>query len=107
MYNLLAFAHAGQPSVRVNIVTTSSISLSWSVPSDSVGTRYEVVWGEADGRNEMISTEVAGTAYAIGSLKSSTIYRIKVRATIADGDDSTDSLIVFGKQATPILCNCL
>ena len=34
----------GQLYVSVGARTATSISLSWSVPSDSVMTRYEVIW---------------------------------------------------------------
>ena len=84
----------GQPRVSVTSITATSISLSWSVPSDSVVTSYEVMWRETDsGATEMTSGSLTDTSYTIQQLDSTTIYTITVTASNTAGD--TDSLPVI------------
>ena len=78
--------------MSVTSVTATSISLSWSVPSDSVVTSYEVMW--RNGATEMTSGSLIDTSYTIEQLESSANYTIIVIATNIAG--STESLpIIF------------
>ena len=83
--------------MSVTSIAATSISLSWSVPSDSVVTSYmyEVMWRETDGgATEMTSDSLTDTSYTIEQLDSTTIYTITVTATNQAGN-STDSLPVI------------
>ena len=93
------FVHAvivpGQPSVSVTSITATSISLSWSVPSDSVVTSYEVMWRETDsGATEMTSGSLTDTSYTIEQLDSTTIYTITVTASNTGGDTFSLPVII-------------
>ena len=68
----------GQPTVSVNAITATSISLSWSIPSDSVVTSYEVVWEEAGTETGTSSERLNATKYTIKQLDFSTIYNTTV-----------------------------
>ena len=82
--------------MSVTSITATSISLSWSVPSDSAVTSYEVMWRETDsGATEMTSDSLTDTSYTIEQLDSTTIYTIIVTATNQAGD--TDSLPTTSK----------
>ena len=93
------FIHAvivpGQPSVSVTSITATSVSLSWSVPSDSVVTSYEVMWRETDsGATEMTSGSLTDTSYTIEQLDSTTTYTITVTATNQAGNTSSLPIII-------------
>ena len=55
----------GQPSVRVTSITSTSISLSWNVPSGSVMTSYEVMWRALSSGDE--ANDDGGTSGSITS----------------------------------------
>ena len=79
----------GQPTVNVTSITSTSISLSWSVPSGSVVTNYEVMWraissGDDDGGSGT-SGSITSTSYTIQELESFTIYNITVTVINAAG----------------------
>ena len=89
-----------QPSVSVTSITATSISLSWSVPSDSVVTSYEVTWqalssntdttlGTDSDEGSGTSGAITDTSYTIEELEITTIYNVTVTVTNAAG--STDS----------------
>ena len=97
----------GKPSIREVSVTATTISLSWSVPSESVVTSYEVTWqrsssaarssGSSTTRAEDgvgTSSEISdgSTSYTIVDLESGTFYSITVRVSNAAG--SADSSLV-------------
>ena len=95
---LFAVSLPGQPSVSVTSITATSISLSWSVPSDSVVTSYAVMWRETDsGATEMTSGSLTDTSYTIEQLDSTTIYTITV--TAANQAGNTDSLPITSKTS--------
>ena len=99
----------GQPHITTISTTSTSISLSWSVPSDSVVTSYEVVWQEIssaidddDGSGTTGSTgggpttvsgdgesgtsgSITDTSYTIEELESTTLYTVRVTVTNAAG----------------------
>ena len=80
----------GQPSVSVASTTTTSISISWSVPSGSVSDSYEVMWqrdtsGECSDEDEGSTTITDGsTSYDIMGLED------EGSTTITDGSTSYD-----------------
>ena len=83
----------GQPSV--NVTSTTSISLSWSVPSGSVVDSYEVMWTSEecpDDVDEGSATITDGsTSYTIESLREGSSYTITVTATNSAGTTPSDS----------------
>ena len=94
----------GQPSISLDSTTATTISLSWSVLSNSVVTSYEVMWQKfssarssgsttraEDGVGNGTSGEItnSSTSYTIEGLKSGTFYSITVRVANAAGN--TDS----------------
>ena len=103
--SLYSVSLPGQPSVSVSSITATSISLSWSVPSDSVVTSYEVMWRETDsGATEMTSGSLTDASYTIEQLDSTTIYTITVAAANSAGI-STDSLpIIISTGILPHAC---
>ena len=89
--------------MSVTSVTAASISLSWSVPSDSAVTSYEVMWGEADSAaTEMTSGNLTDNSYNIQQLDSSTKYTIIVIATNIAG--STESLPIIFYTGNAVAC---
>ena len=80
-------------------ITTTSISLSWSVTSGTVD-HWEVVWREID-KNEGSNTSagITVTYYTIYHLKTNTSYSITVRATNVIG--TTESVpVIFNLSTT-------
>ena len=82
----------GQPTVSVTSITSTSISLSWSVPSGSVVTSYEVMWRAISSGDEAnddggsgTSGSITSTSYTIQELESNTIYNITITAINAAG----------------------
>ena len=81
-----------RPSVSVTSTTATSISLSWSVPSGSVVTSYEVMWRALSSGDEAnddggsgTSGSITSTSYTIQELESFTIYNITITAINAAG----------------------
>ena len=66
-------------------VTAISISLSWSVPSDSVVTSYEVMWKADEMKDEGNKTITESTKYTISDLRQGTSYSITVSAINSAG----------------------
>ena len=93
----------GQPSVRVTSTTSTSISLSWSGPSGSVVTSYEVMWQALSSGDEANDDGVSGTSgsitstsYTIQELESLTIYNITLTA-INDVGTTVSKPIITGQ----------
>ena len=81
----------GQPTVNTVSTSFTSISLSWSVPSGSVVTSYEVVWQRdtslgcsADDEGSAAITD-SSTSYDIVGLEEGQTYTITVTATNTAG----------------------
>ena len=77
----------GQPTIDMNpAATATSISLSWSVPSGSVVTSYEMVWqrdttvGCPGGDEDSATITGSSTSYDITGLEEDSSYSITVRA---------------------------
>ena len=92
----------GQPSVSVTSITPTSISLSWSVPSGTVVTSYEVMWrvlgsGDDDGGSGT-SGNITSTSYTIQGLESNTVYSVTVNVTNAAGSTVTQPIIISGNH---------
>ena len=68
-------------------VTATSISISWSVPSDSVVTSYEVVWqrdtsGDCPNEDQGNSTLTGGsTSYDLVGLEENSRYTVTLTAS--------------------------
>ena len=82
----------GRPSITTVNPSTSSISLSWSVPSGSVVTSYEVMWRALSSGDEAnddggsgTSGSITSTSYTVQELESNTIYNITVTVINAAG----------------------
>ena len=91
----------GQPTVSVTSITSTSISLSWSVPSGSVVTSYEVMWralSSGDEANDDGGSETSGsitsTSYTIQELESNTVYSVTVTVTNAAGSTVSQPIII-------------
>ena len=95
----------GQASVSVTSITATSISLSWSVPSGSVVTSYEVMWqalssGDEDNDDEGSGTSgsITSTSYTIQELESNTVYSVTVTVTNAAGSTVSHPIIITSMQ---------
>ena len=81
-------------------IRATSVSLSWSIPSDSVVTSYEVMWQEVNSA-EMISGSLNVTSYTIEHLQCTTPYTITATAHNAAGrNESLPIIITTGKAYT-------
>ena len=76
--------------LAVTAITTSSISLSWSVASGTVDFS-EVVWRENE--RTQTSGRITVTYYTIYEFKTNTSYNITVRASNAIGTTDSNSII--------------
>ena len=101
-YPIVPVPDPGQPSVRVTSITATSISLSWSVPSSSVVTSYEVMWralssgdeaNDHDDGGSETSGSISSTSYTIQELESNTIYNITIIVTNAAGSSISQPII--------------
>ena len=89
----------GQPTVNVTSITSTSISLSWSVPSGSVVTSYEVMWQALSDSGECgISGSITSTSYTIQELESNTVYSITVTVTNVAGSTVSQPIIIPSMQ---------
>ena len=97
-----------QPRVSVQDVSATSISLSWSVPSDSVVTSYEVVWqrdtsGDCPIEDQGSSTLTGGsTSHDLLGLEESSRYTVTLTASNEAGssdrsDPVTETTDTAGK----------
>ena len=85
----------GQPSVTVDSTTATTISLSWSVPSGSVVTSYEVMWqrdtsvcpGDDEGSMSVTTTDIS-TSHTITIQQEDSDYIITVTAVNAAGSSA-------------------
>ena len=101
----------GQPSVNMGSImeTPTTISLSWSVPSSSVVTSYEVMWQKSssssagsnspstraeDGVGTSGEISDGSTSYTIEGLESDTLYSITVRVTNPAGSNVSQPISV-------------
>ena len=84
---MLLHAVPGQPIISVDNTTTTSISFSWSVPSDSVVESYEVMWTADECPDNIHNGSITMTniSHIIGGLRVGTSYSITVSATNSVG----------------------
>ena len=77
-------------------ITATSISLSWSVPSGSVVTSYEVVWQRdtcSDEDEDSHTTADDSTTYVIRGLEEDSSYSITVRASNTAGSSEDSNTV--------------
>ena len=90
--------------VSVDSVTTTSISLSWSVPSGSVVESYEVQWSsdQCPEDREDSSTTLAGGSYNynISHLRPGTNYTVSVTASNSAGQNSSGNISMETKETS-------
>ena len=103
---LVIFIVPGQPSIMVPSTTSTSISLSWSVPSGSVVTSYEVMWqrdtsvGCSDEDEGSITITGGSTSYEIMGLAGVSSYTISVTAVNAAGSSAvSDTVTAMTEEA--------
>ena len=90
-----------EPSVSVVSITTTSISFSWSVPTNQMVTSSEVMWQASSSggpttraESEGSSGRITDTSYTIEDLESSTTYIITVTVTNVAGSTTSQPLMV-------------
>ena len=96
VYYIIVFIVPGQPSVGDVITTSTSISFSWSVPSGSVVTSYEVRWqrdtsvgcSDEDEGSTTISGGSTSYMHEIMGLEEDSLYRITVTAANVAGSSA-------------------
>ena len=99
----------GSPNVSVDNILNSSISLSWSIPSDSVVTSYEVEWRSEDCPEDVDEDNdtTNDTSYTIDDLRAGTAYNITVSASNSVGMATADKVAAetdeLGESTTPII----
>ena len=95
------------PSVTVVTTTFTIITLSWSVPSGSVVTSYEVMWqrdtsvgcGDEDEDSRTINTNSISFSYAISGLEEDSVYRITVTAVNSIASIVSDTVTAMTEEA--------
>ena len=90
--------------MNVTYISANSISLSWSVPSDSAETSSEVVWqvgssNSSSSETVMTSGNLSDTNYTIEQLESATIYIITIIVFNAAGSIDSPPIIVSTSQS--------
>ena len=90
--------------MNVTYISANSISLSWSVPSDSAETSSEVVWqvgssNSSSSETVMTSGNLSDTNYTIEQLESASIYIITIIVFNAEGSIDSPPIIVSTSQS--------
>ena len=94
-----------QPSVNISSITATSITLSWSVPSDPVVDSYEVMWqrdtsGECPDEDEGSTTITDGsTSYTITELEEDSTYSVTVTAVYSIGNVKSNMTVAKTPEA--------
>ena len=95
----------GQPTVSVVSTTATSIILSWSVPSGSVVTSFEVMWqrdtsvGCSDEDEGSTTITDGSTSYEIMGLEEDSSYRITVTAVNSFASIVSDTVTAMTEEA--------
>ena len=97
----------GMPSVTVVSTTDTFISLTWSVPSGSVVTSYEVMFqrdtsGECPDEDEgsrTHNTDLISTGYTISGLEEDSLYRITVISVNSIASIVSETVTAMTKEA--------
>ena len=95
------------PSVTVAATTATAIFLSWSVPSGSVVTSYEVMWqrdtsvgcSDEDEGSGTRNTNAISTGYGISGREEDSLYRITVTAVNSIASIVSDTVAAMTKEA--------
>ena len=101
-----------QPSVNVTSIKSTSISLSWSVPSGSVVDSYKVMWqrdtsigcSDEDEASGIINTNSISTSYVISGLEEDSVYRITVTAVNSIANIVSETVTAMTKEAGEKYC---
>ena len=96
------FAVPDPPVISMHpTATATSISLSWTISSDSVVTSYEVMWetddiGGCSGGSDMDSTTITdgSTSYDIMGLEEDSSYTITVTASNSAGSSAVSNTVI-------------
>ena len=82
--------------MSVASISATSISLSWSVPSDSLVISSQVIWQVVDSSSGAFgsSGSLTDTSYTIEGLVTTTIYNITVIVTNTAGSTESQPIIV-------------
>ena len=104
--NIYSEIRPGQPSVHVVTTTATFITISWSVPSGSVVTSYEVMWqrdtsvgcSDEDEGSSTINTDHITTNYNISGLEEGSLYRITVTAVNSITSIVSDTVTVITEE---------
>ena len=96
-----------EPIVTVCAITTTSISLSWSVPTDQIVTISEVMWQASHNGGPTSNAETSGritdTSYTIKELESSASYVFTVTVTNVAGSTTSSPMIVITSEGVVLL----
>ena len=101
-----------KPSVYVTSIEATSITLFWSVSSDSVVTSSEVMWqmisngGNVNSGKRMTSGRLTSDNYTIESLKSSTMYNITITLSNSVGNTNSQSVLISTLTILTVAENC-
>ena len=81
--------------MAVDSTTATSISLSWTISTDSEVTSYEVMW-QLSGSEVICTAMLTGSAtgYSVIRLESGSIYSITVTAATTSGTVTSTPLLV-------------
>ena len=87
----------GRPSIDENVTNTTSVSITWSIPTGSVVSKYTVEWSSGswcpDGDAENSFTLLDGPmSYTISNLTPGTWCNVSVTATNSAGSTSSERL---------------
>ena len=94
---LFAVPVPGKPEIATTVSTATTISLSWSVPIDSVVTEYLIEWqrdtsvGCSD--EDQDSTTITDTSYTISGLEEDSRYTITVTASNTAGSSKVSNSV--------------
>ena len=83
-------------SVSLDSTTATSVSLRWSVSSDSLVDRYVVMWEESNSAASVTVTisDPSATTYTLMGLESEATYSITVTASNAVGSTTSTPILV-------------
>ena len=91
-----------EPVATAMAGSNTSISLSWSAPSGSVVTSYQVEWSSNQCPDDLVQKEVdvsTATSYSIPGLRPGTSYNVSVSAINSAGATSSNTVTLATQEA--------